>query len=482
MPPAEPPSQEGGFLKQYNEALVRKLEAKLQQLEQANRSLALRSAVIEASVSGVVLAGPDGRISYVNPSFARIWGVPVAALPGRPLLELVSDASARATVEEDLAAQGCWAGEVRTRRPDGASIVLQGLVERVAGPAGEALCLMLSCTDGTERSRMREELQRTQRLESLSVFSRSIAHDFNNLLMGLLGNVELAVRALPPGSPALKYLDVALGVHERARSLTERLQGFARGGPARRQPSDLRELLGECAALSLSGSNVRFELSAAQDLRCVDADPNQLAQLFNNLLINARQAMDRGGCVFVSAVNLTTVEDRPGGLRPGEYVEVAVRDEGPGIPEEVAARVFDPFFTTKPGGTGLGLATSYWIVKEHGGEIRVAQRDHGAELVVRLPASGHGPSRPGRTGRRGPGRPRPGPGDGRRADRAPDGAAHADARGLRRGHSRRRRAGGGRLRCRCGARSSDRPEPARRHGPRRSGRARHAGAPARRRP
>jgi two-component system cell cycle sensor histidine kinase/response regulator CckA len=384
-----PAAGEEAYLRQYNETLVRKLEHKLVELEHANRALALRSAVIDSSVSGVALAGHDGRLTYVNRSYARICGVAAAALLGTPLLERFEDEAARAAIETALASQGSWVGEVRMRRADGVAVVLQGLFERVRDGAGKPLCLMLSCVDVTERSRMREELQRTQRLESLSIFSRSIAHDFNNLLMGVLGNLELGIKALPSGSPALPYLEVAIGVYERARSLTQRLQAFAKPGPAERRRIDVQDLLRESGSLSLSGSNVRLSLAPAAELPAVEADPNQLSQVFNNLLINARQAMPSGGTVFVSAARRTLSAAEAGALRPGEYVVVSVRDEGPGIPSDVAPRIFDPFFTTKPAGSGLGLATSYWIVQDHGGEIRLAaDAGAGATFLVLLPAVG----------------------------------------------------------------------------------------------
>ncbi len=383
--PQAPPLAEANYLKQYNETLVRKLEDKLQQLEEAHRALALRGRVIDASVSGIALAGEDGCCTYANPSFARLWGVARDDLRGRPLLALVADERTRTGIERALASGQSWVGEIHTRRVDGTTLILHALVERVADAACDSSCLMVSCADVSDRARMQAELQRTARLESLNVLSRSVAHDFNNLLMGMLGNVELGMRVLPEGSPALKYLQVAVAVYERARHLTQRLQAFAKDGPTSKKCVDLAEIVRECGALSLSGSNVRLEVSADADLRTVEADPNQLSQLFNNLLLNARQAMPDGGTVFVSLRN------RPGAGRDAaaddDWVEVSVRDEGPGVSEEVAPLVFDPFFTTKPGGSGLGLATACWIVKDHGGEIRLAPpAGRGATFVVLLPA------------------------------------------------------------------------------------------------
>ncbi len=390
---ATEPAPEATYLRQYSETLVRKLEDKLAQLEKANRALLARTAVIDASLSGVALADPNGRCTYVNPSLARVWGEAEERLEGRPLRELIGDEAVRLAVDKALAESGSWIGQFRTRRRDGTALTLHGLFEKVKARNGTPLCLMLSCVDVTDRNRMQEELQRTQRLESLSVFSRSIAHDFNNLLMGMLGNIELGIRVLPKDSPALRHFEVALNVHERARNLTQRLQAFAKGGPAERKRVDLRELLRECASLSLSGSNLRLAFSADDDVWAVEADPNQLSQLFNNLLINARQAMEGGGTLYVSIANRASTGERGGTLRPGRYVEVRIRDEGPGIPEEIAPRIFDPFFSTKPGGSGLGLATCHWIVKDHGGTIRLASPPgRGAAFVVLLPAAVGQPS------------------------------------------------------------------------------------------
>ncbi len=384
-----PPASEEGTLEQYNQALVRKLESKLAQLEDAGRALALRGAVIESSVSGVALGDLEGRCTYVNPSLCRMWGRPAGDLVGRRLTALLPDDSAIRSMAAALDASRSWVGTVRVRREDGTLLVLQALVEKVASPEGPPLCLMLSCVDVTELVRVQEELQQARRLESLSLFSRSLAHDFNNLLMGMLSNVEMGIRSLPPDSPATKYLNVAVEAADRVRGFTERMRSFARGRAAPRVAVDVKSALESCAHWALAGSPVGLETVAGADAWPARADPHALDQVFGNLLINAREAMPSGGTVRARIEN----RERRGEDRA---VEITLRDEGPGIPRALARRVFDPFYTTKENGTGLGLATCYWILKDHGGGIALdtAVDGPGASFVLQLPAFVEEPASP----------------------------------------------------------------------------------------
>ena len=380
-----PPATDPGTLEQYNQALVRKLESKLAQLEDAGRVLALRGAVIESSVSGIALGDLQGRCTYVNPSFCRMCGRPAAELVGRSLRSLLLDEAAIASMSAALDASRNWVGQIRLRRTDGSPLVLQALVERIDAADGTSLCLMLSCIDVSDLVRMQEELQRARRLESLSLFSRSLAHDFSNLLMGMLSNVELGIGALPADSPAAKYLKVAVDAADRVRGFTERMRSFAQGRSRWRGRVNLRSALETCAQWALAGSGVGLETVEEPGVRPARADPQALDQVFGNLLINAREAMPAGGTVHA---RIAIRGGREGRGREGQTLEVTLRDEGPGIPSDLATRIFDPFYTTKEHGSGLGLATCYWILKDHDGDIALdtTAEGPGAAFVLQLPA------------------------------------------------------------------------------------------------
>jgi signal transduction histidine kinase/ActR/RegA family two-component response regulator len=239
----------------------------------------------------------------------------------------------------------------------------------------------LAVTSGSLR--IENRLLKAQRLESLGVLAGGIAHDFNNLLAGILGRISLA-RA---GAGDLEtHLAEAEKAGERARGLTDQLLAFSKGGAPRKRPLRPEPLIEETARFALSGSKVRCVLDLAGDLPAVDGDEGQLVQALSNVLMNADQAMSDGGEVHVSAERAELGEGRPP-LAPGTYIRIVVADDGPGIPPEHRSRVFDPWFTTKGEGTGLGLTTTYWIVRRHGGDVAIEDApEGGTRVAIYLPA------------------------------------------------------------------------------------------------
>ncbi|WP_456430931.1 PAS domain-containing hybrid sensor histidine kinase/response regulator [Thermosulfuriphilus sp.] len=242
--------------------------------------------------------------------------------------------------------------------------------------------------DVTEQKRMEEEIIRAQKLESLAVLAGGIAHDFNNILTALLGNLSLAKIFAQGNEKVCSILEKAERSCLRAKSLTQQLLTFSKGGEPVKDIVDIGDLIRETAEFVLAGSNVRCLFDLPPDLWSVEADRDQIVHVLNNLLINADQAMPEGGVVRVKARNLV-VEAADGlPLAPGKYVKISVKDQGVGIPKKYLDKIFDPFFTTKKKGSGLGLATAYSIVKKHQGHIAVKSRPgRGANFMVYLPAA-----------------------------------------------------------------------------------------------
>lgn len=239
-----------------------------------------------------------------------------------------------------------------------------------------------------ERERMESELTRVQKLESLGLLAGGIAHDFGNLLGSVMGNISLAMLDVDPASPARQQLIKAEAASLRGQELIRQLITFSRGGMPVKKLLSLPGLITEAAGLSLRGSRVMHEIAIPGDLWSVEADDGQLMQVFSNLLINADQAMPAGGIIRISAQNVTLGADDVPPLNTGRYVKVSIRDEGTGIPQEHLFRIFDPFFTTKKKGTGLGLATSYSIIRKHDGIMTVeSDSGRGAAFHLYLPAS-----------------------------------------------------------------------------------------------
>jgi nitrogen-specific signal transduction histidine kinase/ActR/RegA family two-component response regulator len=250
---------------------------------------------------------------------------------------------------------------------------------------------MVIAADITERRKIEERMARDEKLESLQIFAGGIAHDFNNLLAGIFGNIDLARVELPDDNPAQRYLNNAFLAFGRAKHLAQQLLTFAKGGVPQKKPLRLPELIMNASTLSLSGSNVKAEYRFASGLWPVEADENQVSQVFSNLIINAWQAMPQGGIITIAAKNRTIEAGAAGAgaaLPMGKYVAVTVEDRGIGIPATIIDKIFDPFFTTKQQGSGLGLATSYSIISRHGGSIEVkSEPGKGTVVTILLPAT-----------------------------------------------------------------------------------------------
>lgn len=245
--------------------------------------------------------------------------------------------------------------------------------------------------DTTDKQKMEEELLKASKLDSLGVLAGGIAHDFNNLLTVIVGNLALGKMSLQPDDELHELLSEAEKASFQAKGLTQQLLTFARGGAPIRKTAVISDLLHDSARISLSGSNVIGNLQFGDDLWPVYIDAAQISQVFNNLIINAMQAMPEGGRIKISADNISVAEKEIAPLPAGKYVQITVEDEGSGIPDEIQARIFDPYFTTKPSGSGLGLATSYSIVRKHDGYITSRSKPgRGTIFYVYLPVSSEG--------------------------------------------------------------------------------------------
>jgi nitrogen-specific signal transduction histidine kinase/CheY-like chemotaxis protein len=236
--------------------------------------------------------------------------------------------------------------------------------------------------DVTERLKAEELLLRSEKLESLGVLAGGIAHDFNNLLAGLFAYLELAKGRVANGDSekALHYLSKTLSVFQRAKSLTQQLLTFSKGGTPLLQTRNLQQLLQASAESALAATQVDCQFSLPENLWACDCDVNQIAQVVQNLMANALHAMPGGGTIFLSAENFESPH--------GPFVKMTIQDQGVGIPQEDLPRIFDPFFSTKKDGHGLGLATVHSIVVKHGGWVDVeSQRNRGTAFHIFLPAS-----------------------------------------------------------------------------------------------
>ena len=242
--------------------------------------------------------------------------------------------------------------------------------------------------DITDQKVLEEEIMKIQKLESLGILAGGIAHDFNNILTSILGNLSLLKYDINPDSEQFDSLNEVEKATFRAKDLTNQLLTFSKGGAPIKEAADLKELIQESVNFVLRGSKVKCVFDLAENLSAVEIDRGQINQVINNIVINADQAMPAGGELMVKAVNYIRDDHSNLPLLPGNYIELSFQDTGLGIPIKLQSKIFDPFFTTKIKGTGLGLATSFSIIKRHGGLLTFTSiSNEGTTFFVYLPSS-----------------------------------------------------------------------------------------------
>lgn len=278
--------------------------------------------------------------------------------------------------------------EEQRRDPDGKLTWLRISKVPLRDKDGQVVGMLGMYDDVTEYKKMEQELIKVQKLESVGVLAGGIAHDFNNLLTAILGNISLIKMELSPNTKAYEYLTRAETASQRAKDLTHQLLTFSKGGAPVRKTISAGEVIKTYARLALSGSKATCEFIMPDDLHPIDADEGQLSQVINNLVINAVQAMPEGGRILIRCENVDIGQESGLPLANGDYVKISITDEGTGIPEENLGKIFDPYFTTKVQGRGLGLASTYSIIKNHAGHITVASTvGSGTTFTIYLPAS-----------------------------------------------------------------------------------------------
>lgn len=253
---------------------------------------------------------------------------------------------------------------------------------------GNIIGVVLVFHDITERVIIEAELQKSQKLESIGVLAGGIAHDFNNMLGIISGNISYALSIIDNKGELFEILNDAQTGTKQAQKLTQQLLTFAKGGAPVKKEANLKELLKESALFVTRGSKVSIEFIFPEDLRTVNVDIGQMNQAISNLVINATQAMPGGGIIQIKADNETLSPNNNILLPAGNYVKISLKDNGIGIQEKHLQNIFDPYFTTKQKGSGLGLTTTYSIIKKHVGNISVESKiGKGTTFNIYLPAS-----------------------------------------------------------------------------------------------
>lgn len=244
--------------------------------------------------------------------------------------------------------------------------------------------------DITEKDREEKEHLKIAKLEAAGVLAGGIAHDFNNILTAILGNISMALIDQQLGLRTRNLLLNSEKASIRAKSLTEQLLTFAKGGEPVKETTSLREIIMESASFVLHGGNVSIDYDFGDNIWPVEADKGQLSQVIQNIIINARYAMPEGGTIYLGCANLPKDKFVPAltELAGQNFIHLKIRDQGIGMPRNILERIFDPYFSTKQDGSGLGLAVTYSIIQKHGGHIHVeSEQGAGTTFHIYLPAS-----------------------------------------------------------------------------------------------
>jgi two-component system cell cycle sensor histidine kinase/response regulator CckA len=341
----------------------------------------------------ISLLDQEGRCLYASPSHRNVLGYAPVELIGVSFADFVHPEDLALVVEQTarLAKEGKAQATFRARHADGSrrwietfwtATMQDGMHYNVA--VGR---------DVSERKRLEAQFLQAQKMESVGQLAGGVAHDFNNLLTAILSYTELARDALHPSDPVHKDLGEVTRAARRAADLTRQLLAFARKQIIEPQVLNLNELIDDMDKLlrRLIGEDIELIIRLSPELDQVKADPGQIEQVLVNLVINARDAMPEGGKLIIETCNARfddAYTDQHLGATAGDYVLLEVSDTGSGMNAETQRRIFEPFFTTKePGrGTGLGLATCYGIIKQHGGYIALySEVGLGSSFKIYLP-------------------------------------------------------------------------------------------------
>lgn len=362
-------------------------ESALQRSEETARAL------LDACPYLAMLIDMQGTILAANEAMATALGHTSTALVGQCVFEPTSREWVMASqeqVQEVIRSRGPVQGEEH----HGARMFTTRL-HPLPDERGEVERIAVFARDVTDRKELEEQLRQSTKMTAVGELAGGIAHDFNNLLAGILGEASMLKLESPPGSSAHSAAKTIEEAATQMADLTRQLMGFARRGKYQTVPVDVHESIREAASLLRRSmpKNIDLNLDLRAQNATVNGDPNQIEQIMLNLALNARDAMPDGGELVFRTAGFDTrdgsVEGVPG-LVPSTYLKIEVTDTGHGIPEEIRDRIFEPYFTTREPakGTGMGLATVYGIVINHGGAICVeGTPGMGATFSVYLPSA-----------------------------------------------------------------------------------------------
>lgn len=339
------------------------------------------SVTLDSIVDAVIATDQSGAVERINQEASRLTGVTNQDATGKPLSEvlrlkntesgkLLEDPIKELLLPEyrdNFSKSGLALDRGEGREP----LLVTAEMRCILDDEGMNHGCVTVLRDITKQKKVEEELFQNEKLNSISLLASGIAHDFNNMLTAILGNISVVRMDTNEDDKNSKKLLAAETAALQAKSLTQQLLTFSKGGAPSLEVTTIEQLVEESAQFILRGSNVKCEVRKEDSIWAIEADRGQISQVVNNLIINADQAMPSGGTITLKLKNCRLRHAEVPGLKVGEYVCIQVVDQGVGISPENMKRIFDPYFTTKDQGNGLGLASSHSIIRSHYGSMTV---------------------------------------------------------------------------------------------------------------
>lgn len=341
--------------------------------------------IIESTSDFVSTSDADEGLTYINPAGLKMLGRDPNSNYRYKSFYSLHPAWAQKIIQNEglpvAITQGIWEGETAILNAEGIEIPVFQIIMSHNNEKGEIEYFSTIMRDITAQRHAELDRFRNQKLESLALLAGGIAHDFNNLLTSIMGSLSL----LRVDKSEELIIDAEKAVI-RATKLTKQLLSFAKGDNPTSEKLDMQSIIRDSANFVLHGSNCTIFFEIPTDLWQIYGDSGQIAQVIQNLVINAIQAMPNSGKVEIVAKNQVISLSNELNINEGEYIRIDVIDHGIGISEEHISRVFDPYFTTKSEGTGLGLSICLSIIKKHGGTITVESKlNSGTTFSIFLP-------------------------------------------------------------------------------------------------
>ncbi len=357
-------------------------------------------SIFDNAHDAIFTIAPDGTFTSMNPAVEAIGGILRADWIGKSFLPMVHPDDvplAQKMLSRVMRGESAPVHELRgnpnLKRPAILEITLAARKEE----SGKITSILGIGRDITERKHLEAKLFQSQKLETIGKLAGGVAHEFNSILTAILGQSEMLLADLPPGSPCSENAAQISQAASRAAALTRQLLAYGRKQFLKPETLDLNKVIAgmEGVFQLLVGGHVATQIVPAPNLPAVNADAGQIEQVIMNVVMNAREAMPNGGKLTLETASVSIDEESVGRypeLKPGDYVVLAITDTGAGMSEQVKARLFEPFFTTKAvgQGTGLGLSTCYGILKQTGGHISVySESGRGTTFKIYLPQIEH---------------------------------------------------------------------------------------------